>query len=330
MISAALDPGSARCALVIATDAPALALLSARVFEVGHLELLPEPEVTVTKAGKTRTKTHKRVHPADEIDALVSAIAGAIMGSGAGEVAIEMGAMYLAEGTPIKALRAQVREVGIAKDIATAIATRCKMAGIRVVNTRDANGVEHMGTPRITWLSALRRHLSAGLTPGLDPLPKTIGDGACLDPLIRAHLPALYELPAVATGDDADEEVDAPAGPVRARMPGADLRDAAGLLLSRVLVCPPPKRVSVTAPRKRDGATRRKRARAVGEDRRKYKAKWKREKIAAAREASGCACGVHRGRHRKGCPLHVSKWARWDEARAAEKAAGTARVSWLR
>ena len=137
LISAALDPGSARCALVIATDAPTLALLTARVFEVGRLELLPEPEVTVTKAGKTRTKTHKRVHPADEIDALVSAIAGAIMGSGAGEVAIEMGAMYLAEGTPIKALRAQVREVGIAKDIATAIAAQ--RTGVPVMASTLAN-----------------------------------------------------------------------------------------------------------------------------------------------------------------------------------------------
>ena len=320
MISAALDPGSARCALVIATDAPTLAMLSARVFEVGHLEDLPAPVTTHSKDGtKSWTRTKRRVHPEEELDALVTAITGAILSAGVESLAVEVSDIYLPDGAKLNALRAQAREVQIADRIAARVIDRCKCAGVSV-----------RSVPRVTWLAALRRHASAGLTVGVEAIPQKVGSGAALDPLIRAHLPALYELPTHRAGDDADEEVDAPAGPVRARMPGADLRDAAGLLLSRVLVCPPPKRVSVTAPRKRDGATRRKRARAVGEDRRKYKAKWKREKIAAAREASGCACGVHRGRHRKGCPLHVSKWARWDEARAAEKAAGTARVSWLR
>ena len=304
MISAALDPGSARCALVIATDAPVLALLSALVFEVGHLEDLPAPVTTHSKDGtKSWTRTKRRVHPEEELDALVTAITGAILSAGVESLAVEVSDIYLPDGAKLNALRAQAREVQIADRIAARVIDRCKCAGVSV-----------RSVPRVTWLAALRRHASAGLTSGVEAIPQKVGSGAALDPLIRAHLPALYELPAVATGDDADEEVDAPAGPVRARMPGADLRDAAGLLLSRVLVCPPPASKGATgeprtrnapreggAPRKRTAAQL---ARMLAD---------RREARAEKRAARGCTCRdaedgrASAGRCPRSCPAFRAK-----------------------
>ncbi len=188
MISAALDPGSARCALVIARRSP-IEILHARVYPVGHLEELPEPVVTVTKAGIAHAKTHRRVLSEGEIDRLVSDLTLAILASGAGEIAVEVGDIYIAEGASTAALRAQAREVGIAKDIASRVIDRCKQAGIRVLTTADKNGVEHAGVPRVTWLAALRRHSAAGLTPGLAPIPQKIGRGAALDPLLNRNSP---------------------------------------------------------------------------------------------------------------------------------------------
>ena len=304
MISAALDPGSARCALVIATDAPVLALLSALVFEVGHLEDLPAPVTTHSKDGtKSWTRTKRRVHPEEELDALVTAITGAILSAGVESLAVEVSDIYLPDGAKLNALRAQAREVQIADRIAARVIDRCKCAGVSV-----------RSVPRVTWLAALRRHASAGLTVGVEAIPQKVGSGAALDPLIRAHLPALYELPAHRASEDADEESDAPAGPVRARMPGADLRDAAGLLLSRVLVCPPPASKGATGePRTRgtprEGGAPRKRtpaqlARMLAD---------RREARAEKRAARGCTCRTAEdgrasaGRCPRSCPAFVAK-----------------------
>ena len=51
---AALDPGSARCGLVIAAHAPpaALALLHHQLFPVGHLEELAAPVTTTTRPAR--------------------------------------------------------------------------------------------------------------------------------------------------------------------------------------------------------------------------------------------------------------------------------------
>lgn len=324
MTIAALDPGSARCALVIAAHAPGepLTLLHHEVFPVGHLELLAVPVTTTSKAGKEWTRTHRRVLSPDEEGALVTAIVERLLRHGVRRLLLEASAPYLADGAAIAALRAQVREVAVSAGIAKRVQDRCGILGIAVELV-----------PRVTWLAALRRHASAGLTPGVGAIPKAIGKrGTALDPLLRAHLPQLFAAPLAEPVADAQQESDAADGESeggedapRERVPGPDLRDAAGLLLSAVLEIP----TSVTrAPRvprvaSPDGATPpraprepraekspRRGARLAGEA-------WVRErteKSAARRALLGCTCPPRRGRPSKDCP-----------AFEAHRAAGAAR-----
>jgi hypothetical protein len=148
--------------------------------------------------------------------------------------------------------------------------------------------------------------------------------GTPLDPLLRAHLPELYarpaepdaiEAPLPETEADAQEESDAPEAEtparVRARSPGADVRDAAGLLLSAVLDCPPPGRAARVRP-VASGASpatpREPKVRRSGASPRSLqKAK---DERAAKRAIIGCTCVT---RPRKTC----AAWAIHEAARPA-------------
>ena len=315
-ILAALDPGSARAALVIAeVDRPRARLLHHVVFPVGHLELLPAPKVTVSKAGKTWTRTHKRVLDPAEEDALVTEIVSLLLSHGVQRLLIEASAPYLAEGAPLAAMRAQVREIATATGIAKRIQDRLGLLGVAV----DL-------VPRVTWLAALRRHAAAGLTPGVTLIPQAVGKaGAPLDPLLRAHLPELYARPAEPDaiegplpedGGEAQEESDAPEAEApareRARSPGADVRDAAGLLLSAVLECPPPGRAARVRPVASGASPATPRAPRPPGTPERVKAREKALR-AAKRAIIGCTCPPGGGRPRASCAV----WAVHQAASAA-------------
>ena len=345
---ASLDPGSARCALVIAahaTDAP-LTLLHHEVFPVGHLEPLATPITTTSAAGKTWTRTHRRVLSPDEEGALVTAIVAPLLMHGVRRLLLEASAPYLPDGAAIAALRAQVREVAVSAGIAKRVQDRCSILGIVVELV-----------PRVSWLAALRRHASAGLTPGVGAIGSKIGKrGVALDPLLRAHLPALFERPLLLGADVHAWTIEAPISePVasaqaesdeggggseggeaepRERAPGPDLRDAAGLLLSAVLEIPVSATRAPRAPRppSPDGTTP---ARAPRQPRaeksprrgerlaREPWAKEKAEKRAAWRALNGCTCPAKQGRPSKDCPAFEAHRAAG--ARRREKAAEEAR-----
>jgi len=309
---AALDTGSARCALVIAAHAPPepLGLLHHEVFPVGHLELLPVPITTTSKAGKEWTRTHRRVLSPDEEGALVTAIVARLLMRGVRRLLLEASAPYLPDGAAIAALRAQVREVAVSAGIAKRVQDRCSILGIAVELV-----------PRVSWLAALRRHASAGLTPGVGAIDRKIGKrGAALDPLLRAHLPALFTAPLsepVASvqpeSDDAEGESEGGEdAPAREHAPGPDLRDAAGLLLSAVLEIPvsatraprAPRVVSAdgTAPPRAPREPRAERSARRGERLRNecWRAAERKER-ADRRALIGCTCPPGGGRPSKDC-----------------------------
>lgn len=334
VILAALDPGSARCGLVIAAHAPpaALALLHSEVFPVGHLEALAVPVTTTSKAGKTWTRTHRRVLSPDEEGALVTAIVERLLAHGVRRLLLEASAPYLPDGAPIAALRAQVREVAVGAGIAKRVQDRCGLLGIAVELV-----------PRVTWLAALRRHVAAGLTPGVGAIDKAIGKrGAALDPLLRAHLPQLFagrlpEVGDVAQAESDGGEAESEGGeerPVREVAPGPDLRDAAGLILSAVLETPASAARAPRAPRVAPAAgeatartprepraerSPRRGARLAGEA-------WRvreREERAAKRALLGCTCKPGPGRPSRDCPAfpaHQAAGAKRRAEAAAERA----------
>lgn len=346
MILAALDPGSARCGLVIAAHAPpaALALLHHEVFPVGHKEDLLEPKITVGKDGKERAQTYRRVLTSAEKIALVTAIVERLYRHGVGTLLIEVTAPYIAEGGNIMAARAQVKEVGIANGIAERIEERVSLfGGIRIVTTPDKYGDHHLGVPRGTWFSALRRHASAGLTPGVGPIPKEIGKrGVSLDPLLRAHLPQLFAGRLPEAGGDAQAESEEGEGEsegseertAREVAPGPDLRDAAGLLLSAVLEIPASATRAARAPRvtspggeapargprePRAERSPRRGARLAGEA---WRVAEKAER-AAKRALLGCTCKPGPGRPSRDCPAfpaHQAAGAKRRAEAAAERA----------
>lgn len=315
MILAALDTGSARCGLVIAAHAPpaALVLLHHQLFPVGHLEELAAPITTTSKAGKTWTRTHRRVLSPDEEGALVTAIVEQLLAHGVRRLLLEASAPYLPDGAPIAALRAQVREVAVSAGIAKRVQDRCGLLGIAVELA-----------PRVTWLAALRRHAAAGLTLGVGAIDKALGKrGAALDPLLRAHLPQLFAGRLPEAGGDAQAESDEGEGeseggeerPAREVAPGPDLRDAAGLLLSAVLEIPASAARAPRAPRvasaggeapargprePRAERSPRRGARLAGEA---WRVAEKAER-AAKRALLGCTCRPGPGRPSRECPAY--------------------------
>ena len=324
---AALDTGSARCGLVIAAHAPpaALALLHSEVFPVGHLEPLAVPVTTTSKAGKTWTRTHRRVLSPDEEGALVTAIVERLLAHGVRRLLLEASAPYLPDGAPITALRAQVREVAVSAGIAKRVQDRCGLLGIAVELV-----------PRVSWLAALRRHAAAGLTPGVEAIGKAIGKrGAALDPLLRAHLPQLFAGRLPDTGADTQAESDGGEAeseggeerPAREQVPGPDLRDAAGLLLSAVLEIPASAARAPRAPRvasaggeapargprePRAERSPRRGARLAGEA-------WRvreREERVAKRALLGCTCKPGPGRPSRECPAFPAHQAAGVKRRA--------------
>lgn len=286
-VLASLDPGSHRAALVIArtpadgAPLPALShpspplLLFSHVFKVGTYVPLAHPVPrTNARTGATWFQTQKHEVTRDDEQALARELATVLQAHRCARLLIEVvNHQHVDTGgkSPTQvaaAASAQSKELTIAERIASALMVWCQVYGIEVVTVT-----------RASWLTALRRHLSAGLTPTCPPLPPKVGKGAVFDPLLRHHLPALFErrlhdAPAgkqaesdAVTGCKVDSashpgELDAEAGeggearedeeqPPASKEGqrlgqelaiGPDLRDAAAMLLSHLLPCPPPGR----------------------------------------------------------------------------------------
>ncbi len=290
-ILAAYDPGSTRAALVIARVDPGapLALLFRCLYSVGRNVPLPVP-IVHPAAGKRGewTETYKHEVTREEEDAHAGEVFEALLRYGADEVWLE--SVDSVHGDTAQVVSATARNIGVGERVIASIGTLARRAGIEV---------QHRA--RVSWLADIRRHLAAGLTPGVGPLPATVGKGAPFKPLLAAHIPALLE------------------GLDDGTRPGADLRDAGAFLLSRVLECPPPVRARAPSPprdpnaprvkRKRRGERApRKRALMDPEERARLQAAERaknHEKVLARRVANGCTCPSPRpGRHPRHCPAH--------------------------
>ena len=290
-ILAAFDPGSARAALVIARIEPDAtpALLFRHLYPVGRDVPLPAPIIhpATGKRGEW-TETYHHEVTREEEDTTAGAVFEALLRYGVDVVWLE--SVDSVHGKTPQEVSSTARHIAIAERIIAAIGAMARRAGIEV---------QHRA--RVSWLADLRRHCAAGLTPGVSPLPPKVGKGAPFVPLLAAHLPAVLD------------------GLEDGTKPGADIRDAAAFLLSRVLPCPPPAgrsapskpRDPLAPPRKRrsDKARVRKRALMAPEERDRVqaaeRAKGKVE-TAARRAAEGCTCPPTKGkgRHPRGCPAH--------------------------
>lgn len=305
MILASLDPGAARCALVIVDydpasppHAPALALLAPQKIDVGIFHSHPEPIRKVNAAGKEYLSHGWRESTEETEIAAAEAVIAALVGHRVEVLLVEKVERIRATGAAA-ADSAIATHIMIAESISKHIRVEAARVGIKIV-TRQAQ----------SWRADLRRYAKSQGIP-LEPI--TAHSGTALDPALRAHLPGMF-----ADG-----------------VPSADLRDAGGLLLAYLLPCP-----AASTPRPKAAAgEKRQRPKARSAEQQRIAAlpactcpppparfrsapHWlgcpRRGQVAsperaaqehaarvAAKLASGCACS--RGPHRRTCPLYVRR-----------------------
>lgn len=288
---AAFDPGSTRAALVIARFEPGapLTLLYRKLYPVGRDVPLPDPIVhPATEKRGEWTETYRHEVTREEEDAVAGAVFEALLRYGVDVAWLE--SVDSVHGKTPQEVSAAARHIGVGERVIASIGTLARRAGL---------DVQHRA--RVSWLADLRRHCAAGLTPGVGALPPKVGKGLPFVPLLATHLPAALE------------------GLEDGTRPGADIRDAAAFLLSRVLTCPPSAaarapakpRDPLAAPRRpRSNKPRvRKRALMAPEERERVQAAERAKgaaETAARRAAKGCTCPPTKGkgRHPAGCPAH--------------------------
>lgn len=293
---AAFDLGSSRigCAVADVSAVPLHLLEPPTWIKVGVDIELATPLTGIRKDGQAWIKrTQHIVTYADERRAASEAISWLTKAmSAGGEVVIESGSHV--HGTTLSSLKAQSNAQTIAERIGRDIVVQAEMLGYAVAPPFSAQA----------WRGKLQRYSRANG----NPMDKIAARGSALEPLLVAHY------------------VDWPAEYVAASEGAADMRDAAGLLLSTALDVPDAKPRKAVAPGPRVAVTpelaaARKAARAAQQGKRAA------EGAAAKRGAradQGCFCAK---RHIKACPLFVAMT--YDKGNAVPRAPGevSARVA---
>lgn len=296
MRCAAIDSGSRWLGLAIADDGPPthpLRYICGKAISVGRevarkvpTLVTPKPRTapdgTVTTPAPYYLTTTREVTEEDEC-AVAAEVMSYLIEHEVALVTIEkVASVYARKGTTVKGVAAQGTELGRTGRVYTRIAERCMARGIEVRYVLASTW-----RARLFPLVRAEAELSARATGEAPPEGATIkrrGDG--LVPVLRA---GVYGWPAGGTF---------PADEIE------HVCDAAGILLSAALPVTESKRKARSEqPRRRatgPRAPKGKLDRAKARERRSAR-------YEAARVAAGCTCGLHRGRHRKTCPLHVSR-----------------------
>lgn len=299
MIRAAIDLGSARIGLLIAEgDAAPLTILGwPFVLPVGRRIWHEVPIEKINAKGKIYHERYRREFNDDDEAAIVDAIVFAIIAAKVKHVSIESVAkLYAGKGSTPQEIVARANATKTAEGIGKLVSYRLRVYG----------GIEIVHVVARSWRAALQRYARANG----EPLAEITGAGEALSPLLVA---GYVGWPADAVADLGKDGA-------------ADVRDAAGLLLSTVLPIPEAARRTRS---ERAKGPRRPRGPRTGKGR-KYipiakllavapeKAKKrrardalrqrkKRARDAPNRKAGGCTCPPkadgRASRHRKGCPM---------------------------
>lgn len=321
MRHAGIDSGSRWLGLGIFDDGPPthpLSYVFAKALTVGReveraapLLITPKDKTaadgSVTKREPYYLTTTREVTEEDEC-AVAAEVMGYLIAHGVECVTIEkVSRVNFSKGATTQGVAAQGTALGQTKGVYTRIAERCMARGIEVRYVLAATWRARL-LPMVKAEAVLAARMR-GVAPPEDTAIKR--RGADLEPTMRM---GIHGWPA--GGTFKSDEIE-------------HVCDAAGIVLSAMLPAHVSKRKTRTgSPRKRTPGPRKPRGTRGALDKKKQHERRialraeRRPAREAARAATGCTCGLHRGRHRRECPRHNGRVppAETDEQRAAREA----------